>query len=104
MIKAYFNYLDPAVTVHQNPNCAHAKVGPDQRIRHVLINADSLSKELARFRNNKYRFAEEPGLNDVWLILDFQDPEFETALVRHLKRIVGLLYSPIKSCEVRVHC
>ena len=104
MIKAYLNYLDPIVTIHRRPNCDLAKVGPEKNIRHVLIDSDSLSKELARFRNNKYRLSSEPGMCDIWLILDFQDSEFEMALVSHLKRVVGLLSSPIKDCELQVHC
>jgi len=104
MIKAYFNLLDPVVVVHQNPNCPQAKVGPDKKVRHVLLNPDFISKELARFRNNQHPFSAEPQMGDLWLILDFLDPEFELALVSHIKRILGLLYGPLKSCELRVHC
>ena len=104
MIKAYINYNDPQVTIHRNPLCVQAKVGPDQRIRHVLLNSDSLSKELARFRNNKHPFSAEPGMNDMWLIFDFQDSEFEMALLSHLKKLVGLSNSTIKGCELQVHC
>ena len=104
MIKAYLNYNAPQVTLHRNPLCDHAKVGPDERIRHVLLNPDSLSKELARFRNNKHEFTSEPGMNDMWLIFDFQDSEFEAALLTHLKKLVALSNSTIKSCEVQVHC
>ncbi len=104
MIKAYIDYREPSVIVHLMPNCADTKVGSDKKIRHVLLNEDSLSKELAGFRDNKYRFAAESGLHDMWLILDLQDSEFEMALVSHLKRILGLMYGPLRSCELRVHC
>lgn len=104
MIKAYINCVDLVVVIHQKPDCASAKVGPDKNIRHVLLNSDFLSRELARFRDNKYRFAAAPDLKDMWLILDFQDSEFEVALVRHLKRVIGTHCGPIKSCEVRMHC
>jgi hypothetical protein len=104
MIKAYFDVREPRVVVHRNPNCAHAKVGPDRQIRHLLLNPDSLSRELARFRDNKHRFAEEPGRNDMWIILDFLDTDFEVALAGHLKRILGLSHDPFKSCETQVHC
>jgi hypothetical protein len=104
MIKAYIDYNDPCVTIHRNPLCVNAKVGPDQKIRHLLLNPGSLSKELSRFRNNKHRFTEEPGMNDMWLVFDFQDSEFEMALVSHLKKLAGRSNSTIKDCKVQVHC
>jgi hypothetical protein len=104
MIKAYINYPNVNVTVHRNPNCLQAKVGPKQNVRHVIINADNLSEELKRFRSNKHKLATETGMNDIYLILDFGDPVFEEALVGHIKRLIGLNYEEIKNCELLVHC
>jgi len=104
MIKAYIEYLNTNVTLHRNPNCLHAKVGPDRNIRHVIINTDNLSKELKRFRNNAHTFAAETGRNDMYLILDFIDPVFEEALLVHIKRLIGLNYEEIKKCGLLVHC
>ena len=104
MIKAYIDYSDPCITIHRNPLCDHANVGPDQKIRHLMLNPSSLSKELDRFRNNKHRFAEELYMNDMWLIFDFQDSEFEIALLSYLKKLVGLSNSTIKSCNIEMHC
>jgi len=104
MIKASVSYTEPLVTIHTNPNCAGARTGPGQERRHLLVNADNLSRELARFRDGKVRFSAEPGMDDLWLILDFQDAEFEAALAAHLKRLLGLLHEPLRACELRTHC
>jgi len=104
MIKAYINYPHVNVTVHRNPNCLQAKVGPKQNVRHIIINADNLSKELKQFRSNKHKLATEPGMNDMYLILDFGDPVFEEALAGHIKRLIGLNYEEIKNCELLIHC
>ena len=104
MIKAYINYNDPSITVHRNPLCNNANVGPDQKIRHVMLNESSISKELDRFRNSKHRFSEELYMNDMWLIFDFQDLEFEIALLSYLKQLAGLSNSTIKNCKIQEHC
>jgi hypothetical protein len=104
MIKAYMNYPNCNITVHRNPNCLQAKVGPKQSVRHVIINADNLSKELNKFRSNKHKLSAETGMNDIYLILDFGDPVFEEALVGHIKRLVGLNYEEIKNSDMLVHC
>lgn len=104
MIKAYINYPDAHVTIHQNPNCAHAQSKSGENQRHVLLNADSLSDELHKFRSGEHRFGSSAAINDLWLILDFQDPEFEKALVGHVKRILGRRYDPLESCDLQLHC
>ena len=104
MIKAYLNATDARVTVHNNPNCdsAHIKMNQDQRT--VLLNTDTLSRELRRFRNNEYRFMTKAGMNDIWLILDFQDAEYENALASYLKRLVGQGLRTTANWELQVHC
>ena len=104
MIKAYINAIDARLTIHNNPNCDAAQIRINQDQRTVLINTDSLSRELRRFRKNDYRFVAETGMNDIWLILDFQDGEFENALAHYLKRLVGKGRESAGNWDVQVHC
>lgn len=104
MIKAHIHAIDARLTIHNNPNCAAAQIRINQDQRTVLINTDSLSRELRRFRRNEYRFAAEAGMSDLWLILDFQDGEFENALANYLKRLVGKGLETAGSWDVQVHC
>ena len=104
MIKAYINYIDQSVTIHKNPHCDEAKAGPDEKIRHVMLNPDFLSKEHDLFRKNKHRFSDEPFMGDMWLMFDFQDTEFEIALLRYLKQLIGRNNNIIKVCKTQEHC
>lgn len=104
MIKVYINAIDARVTIHNNPNCSSAQIKINEDQRTVLINTDSLSRELRRFRRNEYRFVAEAGMNDIWLILDVQDGEFENALAQYLKRLVGKSLETAGSWDVQVHC
>lgn len=104
MIKAYIDCNDASITVHRNSLCEKANVGPDKKVRHVMLNPDFLSKELDRFRSGKHRFADERYMNDMWIILDFQDKEFEIAVVNHLKKVIGLSHSALKDCRIQEHC
>jgi tRNA splicing ligase len=103
-MKAYIHYGERSITAHTFEICDNAKVGPEEKIRHVLLNQGSLSKELDRFRSNKHQFSEEPFKNDMWLIFDFQDSEFEMALLVYIQKLIGLSNEVIKNCEVTVHC
>jgi hypothetical protein len=104
MIKAYINTTDARVTVHNNPNCNSAQIKINQDQRTVLLNTDTISRELRRFRNNDYRFASEAGMNDMWLILDFQDADLENALASYLKRLVGQRQKTAADWDLQVHC
>lgn len=104
MIKACINYQTSRVTIHRNPNCTHAKVGPGEIHRHIVLNADTISGELRKFEKKKHRFASEAGLNDMWLIVDFFDTEFEEAIVAYIRKRIGNHYKPIKDSELYVHC
>lgn len=104
MIKAHVSSADARVTIHNNPNCASARITVSQDHRTALLNTDSLSSELRRFRDNEYRFLAKAGMNDMWIILDFQDPEFENALARHLKRLVAKGHKTPGNWELQVHC
>jgi hypothetical protein len=104
MIKAYINAIDARFTIHNNPNCSSAQIKINQDQRTVLLNTDSLSRELRRFRKNEYRFMAEGGMNDIWLILDFQDGEFENALANYLQRLVDKGHKTSGNWDVRDHC
>jgi hypothetical protein len=104
MIKAYVNSTDARVTIHNNPNCASARITVTKDQRTVLINTDSLSREIRRFKNNEYRLTAQAEMNDLWLILDFHDAEFENALASYLKRLVAQGHKTTGDWELEVHC
>jgi hypothetical protein len=104
MIKVYIDAANARVTVHNNPNCAAAKIKINQDQRTVLVNTDSLSRELRHFRSNEYQLASSPNHNDIWCIIDVQDSEFENAIARHVMRLVGLGLKTTANWELLTHC
>jgi len=104
VIKVYVDAANARVTVHNNPNCAAARIKINQDQRTVLFNTDSLSRELRHLKSNEYRLLAVPHNNDIWLILDFQDAEFENALARHLMRLVGQSLKSAANWELQTHC
>ena len=103
-MKAYISYGEERIAVHRFADCELAKVGPGEKIRHVLLNQDSISRELGRFRNMKHQFSEKAGMGDMWLIFDFQDAEFEMALLKHVQKLVGISNARIGNSAIDVHC
>ena len=103
-MKAYISYGEEKITVHKFADCELAKVGPDEKIRHVMLNQESISRELDRFRNRKHDFSGEPGMGDMWLIFDFQDADFEMALLEYVKKLIGFSNNTIGKSATDVHC
>ena len=104
MIYAYFNYPNPHVTIHKDAACGNIQQHkrPQQRSFHVDI--DTLSSMLRKFANKEEQFTAQAGLNDMWLVVDFNDEAFETAVVLHIKELLGNSYRPFKSAPVNTHC
>ncbi len=104
MLLAYINYPVPHVTIHNDPTCAsiqsHAK--PNQR--YCRINLSTISFELQNFHMKKYTFASNAEHNDMWLEIDFQDTEFEQAVVDYICRILQRHYKRFTSVKTIHHC
>jgi len=103
MLHAYVNSPQPKVITHPDPSCPRIQMNakPGQRI--VRINIDTISTELRRFKAKEYRFAAEPSKNDMWVEVDFDDAEFEAAVVEYIRCLIGKHYSGIRRVSVRRH-
>ena len=104
MIHAYFNYPNPHVTIHQNPDCGYIRPHdrPQQRIFH--LNIETVSSMLKMFENNEVRFTAQATLNDMWLEVDFNNQAFEVAIVLYIKEILGRYYKPYQAAPISTHC
>lgn len=104
MLKAYVNYPNPHITAHRDLSCGSIQKmrKPDQR--YVRIYIATISAELKRFSNKEYTFAAHSGANDMWIEIDFDDPDFETAVLEHIRRSTGRYYSPFSNIAVDYHC
>ncbi len=104
MLKAYVNYPNPKVRVHQDPSCGAVQKRAKAGQRLVRIDATSISAELQRFIAKGYTFAANPAGNDMWLAVDFGDAEFEAAVIAYVHRLIGARYPPLARVAVQKHC
>jgi len=104
MIQAYFNYPNSRVVVHTNPDCIyfHEHRRPGKRV--ITLNSQSIGIEIEKFRQKKYSFCPMPIWNDLWLVVDFGDQDFEESVVRHIHRLLANRYRPFAAVQPRRHC
>jgi hypothetical protein len=104
MLQAYLNYPNPHVFIHRRGGCPEigkmTKVGQ----RRIRIDPAAISHELQQFAAKAYPFAADRLKNDMWLEVDFGDPDFELAVVEHVRHLVGMHYTPFAAVKVETHC
>ncbi len=104
MIKAYVNYPNPHITVHQAPSCGNIQKMRKDGQRYIRINLLTISGELSKFSNKEYIFAAHPGANDMWLEIDFEILDFEIAVLNYIGILIGRHYSPFTNITIEKHC
>lgn len=104
MLKAYINYPNPHVTIHDDAGCAAIRQQHKEGQRLVRLDISSLSTELKRFKANDYRFGSTAETNDMWLEVDFADPAFERAVVEYVRKLLAEHYTPFGQVGVEQHC
>jgi hypothetical protein len=104
MLNVYLYYPIPRICVHESANCAD--IGKMQKLgqRHVRLDPESVSEELAKFHGKQYKFASDASSNDMWLEIDFADAEFERALLDHVRRLLGKQYTGFSGVKIETHC
>ena len=104
MIKAYINYPQPHVTLHYDPGCGSIQSHRKLEQRRLRIDIANLSTRLQEFERRDYRFTATPEGNDMWLEVDFQDADFELAVIHHLCQLLAPHYTPIAAIPQNRHC
>jgi len=104
MLKAYFNYPNPRVTIHHDPDCGFIQSHQRPNQRYFYINASTMSEIIKLFTARKVRFAPMSGFNDIWLEVEFFNREFELATVRYVQYLIGRRYKPLANAPLKIHC
>jgi hypothetical protein len=104
MLLAYINYPNPHVTIHANLTCSSVKKHDKENQRVVHLKVSSLSRELGNFEKKEYQFGATPEINDMWLKVDFDDFEFERAVVEYVRKILSRHYTPFARVKIKQHC
>lgn len=107
MMRAYFNYPNREIILHADQVCPDGNAPVSSRTRQIDISPANLSQEIQRFINGQVIFSD--GMDsrqprDLWLNLQFNDPQFELALVGYIRRLLGHRYDRFLSCKVTIHC
>jgi len=104
MLAAYLNYPEHNVTLHCDLSCPEIQKRGKERQRKCQVNRATASREMERFASGEHRFGSTSDVNDMWVEVDFDDPEFEKAVVRHICRLLGKRYSWFQQAEPAIHC
>lgn len=104
MLRIYVNYPNPRVTVHADPSCGYVRMMDKPQQRVVRIDPSTISVEIQRFIGKQYTFASQPDSNDMWLEIDFNDREFEEAVLWYVHRCLGRHYKPLRDSQIKTHC
>ena len=102
MLTVYVNYPCKQIRVHvgQTSTARRKQQKTGQRV--IRLTPETLSCELARFRDKEYRFSASAEFNDMWLDVDFDDVEFEMAVLRHVQKLIGRHYSPLADVQAQM--
>ena len=104
MLRVYMNSPASTFTIHSNRKCIYWARADSPGARVIHLREATLSAELQRCREKRYRFAARSGMNDIWLDADFGDREFELATVKHVRLLFGKHYKRLREATLRVHC
>lgn len=104
MLRAYINYPNPHVTIHENTHCASVQQQRKRGQRVVRLDIGSLSRELNHFVAKDYQFGAQSETNDMWLELNFGNNTFEKALVEYVRTLLAQHYKPFARAKVDGHC
>jgi hypothetical protein len=104
MLTVFFNYPNPHVMIHSDPNCNLIQMHhvPDQRV--INVNPENIKVILTGFINKEYTFAAQQNSNSLWLKVDLGSTEQDIGFVYTIKTLLGLHYTPFKNAPAKNHC
>jgi len=102
MLRAYFNYPNPHITLHSDTTSKEFQKQNKQNQRLSRITLQSFSTELSRL--NGLKFGSNADENDLWLEIDFGDRRFEIEIYGYVRRLLGGQYSVFTNCQEIPHC
>lgn len=72
--------------------------------RRVRFDRATIGEELGRFATKAYPFGSDATKNDLWLVVDLADREFEEAVIRHIRRLLAVHCGPFGGAQIVTHC
>ena len=104
MIYASIDYPASQVTIHRDRGCRYIEKRPGARRRSLRLDVNSFSTEIKRLAQGGYKMGKGPGVDTLWLEIEFGDEAFELATALFVKQLLGRRYEPIGEARVTVCC
>ncbi len=104
MSYAYLNSPNAQVTIHDNSSCNLIMMMHKEHQRVIKINPATISIELEKFSIGEYLFAANAEKNDMWLIVNFTNLEFEHAVIQYIHHLLSMHYRRFANANTTIHC
>ncbi len=104
MTYAYLNLPNAQVTIHDNPSCNLIMMMHKEHQRIIEISPANISIELKKFSAGEYPFAANAEKNDMWLIVNFKNLEFENAVIQYIHHLLSMHYKRFANANTTIHC
>jgi len=62
------------------------------------------SQALSQLTSSGFQLGAQASITDAWLTIDFGDAEFEEAVARHIRHLLGQGYTPLRDAPFQKHC
>lgn len=103
MLRTYLNYPDANVSVHWDVSCGQIQKHRKAKQRTCRVDCKTFSEEIQKFAAGDYTFRSTPVCSDMWLDVDFGDPEFELAVVCHIHGLLGKRFCRFRTAKLKRH-
>ncbi|PRY35971.1 hypothetical protein CLV58_11399 [Spirosoma oryzae] len=103
MQTVYINYPEPHITRYTNVDSRQIRKHGKEEQRYIRITHTTLSEELSKFKRRVYKFGSKKAINDMYIDLDLNDPEFELAVLKHIQQLIGKHYKPLSPIRTSIN-
>jgi hypothetical protein len=92
------------MTMHHELTCKEIAKMQKTAQRTVSITHGTFSTDMGQLQSKTFRLGADASLNDLWISAEFDDPEFEEAVLRHVYKLLGKRFTRLQSGPIKTHC
>lgn len=100
----YFNYPNPEISIHNDPEYPDIQKHGKHDQREINISRSNLGTVLNEFIQRNVPFDAKAEKNDLWLVIDLGTDEQETGVVHVIQAILSERYAPFGRITVKKRC
>ena len=103
MINASINYPHGYMELHAVSTCSEIGKRGKLAQRKEDVTPTSFATIVNKLADKNFRLGSDASNNDVWLSVNFDDPEFEEAVAGYLYRSLGKRYGRLQGGPIKKH-